>query len=115
MDSFLRPAKTAYITSLRIIGNAIVYPNKSKLPPYLSTTFDRLNLQKENWLNQVQSFGGKDYRLVGSLDRLKEKTRELGRQWLKGIHPIQLLYKPSPQSIHTRVPNADYLILRENG
>ncbi len=34
-----------YIELLEWTGNAIVYPNKSKLPPHLSTTFDHLNLQ----------------------------------------------------------------------
>ena len=86
-----------YIELVEWTGNAIVYPNKSKLPPHLSTTFDHLNLQKENWLSQVQSFGGSYYRFVGNLDRLKEKSKELGRKWLKGIQPSQSLYKSPPQ------------------
>ncbi len=85
-----------YIELVEWTGNAIVYPNKSKLPPHLSNTLEHLNLQQENWLNQVQFFGGHYYRFVGNLDRLKEKTKALGRQWLKGIRPIQSLYKSPP-------------------
>ena len=86
-----------YIELVEWTGNTIIYPNQSKLPSHLSTTFERLNLQKNNSLNQVQSFGGNYYRFVGNLDKLKEKMKQLGRHWLKGIKPIQSLYKPPPQ------------------
>jgi len=64
------------------------------MPSHLSGTFEHLNLQKENWLNQVQSFGGNYYRFVRNLDRLKDKTKELGLKWLKGVQQIQSLYNP---------------------
>jgi len=82
-----------YIELVEWTGNAIVYPNKSKIPFYLTSTFEHLNLQKKNWLNQVQSFGGNYYRFVGNLDRLKDKTKELGQQWVKGVQQVQSLYK----------------------
>ena len=86
-----------YIELVEWTGNAIVYPNKSKTLFHLSGTFEHLNLRQENWLNQVQTFGENYYQFVGNVDRLKEKTKKLGRQWLKGIQPIQDLYKSQSQ------------------
>jgi len=83
-----------YVELVEWAGQEIVHPNKSKLPSHLSATFDHLNLQQDNWLSQVQSFGGYYYRFVGSLEKIKEKTKALGQQWLKGINQIQNLYQP---------------------
>ena len=81
-----------YIELVEWTGQAIVYPNKGKLPAHLSSTLEHLNLKQENWLNQVQSFGHNYYGFVGNLQRLKKKIRTLNQKWMKGINQIQSLY-----------------------
>jgi putative transposase len=81
-----------YIELVEWTGNAIVYPNKAKLPNNLSSTFQHLNIQQENWLGQVQAYGSNYYRFVGSIKKIKVKAKSLGQQWIKGIKQVQKLY-----------------------
>ncbi len=81
-----------YIELVEWTGQAIIYPDKSRLPNYLSHTFEHLNLNQENWLSQVQSYGRHYYGFVGNLDRLAEKLQGLNQKWVKGIQQIQKLY-----------------------
>jgi hypothetical protein len=66
------------------------------MPNHLSSTLSHMNIQQSNWLNQVQSYGSGYYRFVGSMAKLKAKSKELGQQWLKGINQAQQLYSNSP-------------------
>jgi hypothetical protein len=81
-----------YIALVEWTGQAIIYPDKAKLPAHLSATFEHLNLQQEHWLNQVQSYAINYFRFVGCIEKLKDKTKALGQQWLKGVNQIQKLY-----------------------
>jgi putative transposase len=81
-----------YIELVEWTGKAIVYPNKGQLPSHLLTTFQHLNLNQDNWLNQVQSFGGRYYSFVGCVEKFKHKADELNQKWLKGITQIKQLY-----------------------
>jgi putative transposase len=85
-----------YIELVEWTGKAIVYPDKAKLPHHLSSTLSHMNIQQSNWLNQVKSYGGRYYRFVGNIEKLKAKTKELGQQWLKGINQAQQLFSSSP-------------------
>ena len=55
-------------------------------------TLKHLNIKQENWLNQVQAYGSSYYRFVGSIEKIKEKSKELGLKWLKGLNQVQKLY-----------------------
>ncbi len=81
-----------YIDLVEWTGQAIIYPDKAKLPSSLAATFQHLNIQQDNWLGQVQQYGGTYYRFVGCLDKIKAKTKALGQQWLKGLNQVQKLY-----------------------
>ncbi len=81
-----------YIELVEWTGQAIVYLNKSKIPAHLSRTFEQLNLNQDNWLNQVQAYGRNYYGFVGDLQRLTEKIQSFNQQWSKGIQQINKLY-----------------------
>ncbi len=81
-----------YIQLVEWTGQAIVYPNKAKLPLQISSTLAHLNIQQENWLGQVQAYGSNYYRFVGSIEKIKAKTKALGQKWLKGLNQVQKLY-----------------------
>ena len=53
---------------------------------------DRLDLQVEAWVENVQRYGTLFHRLVGKLDRLRELARDLGRSWFQGHAGARRLY-----------------------
>ncbi len=85
-----------YINLVEWTGKTICHPGKHKIPNQLSSVFDRLNLNQENWISQVKDYGNSYYRAVGCLEKLKLKAKQLEQQWLKGKKQIQQLYL-SPQ------------------
>jgi len=81
-----------YVDLIEWTGKAIAYPNKAQLPSNLCATLNHMNLKHDNWLNQVQDYGSHYYRFVGSIEQIKQKTKELKLKWLKGINQINQLY-----------------------
>ena len=81
-----------YIELVEWTGQAIVYPDKAKLPHNLSSTLSQLNIQQSNWLSQIQTYEYNHYRFVGSLEKLEAKINKLGQHWLKGMNQCQQLF-----------------------
>lgn len=81
-----------YIELVDWTGKYITHPDKASIPLNLSSTLQRLNLNQKQWLTQVKAFGSSYYRAIGALDAMKEKARQLGQQWLKGVGSIKALY-----------------------
>jgi putative transposase len=81
-----------YINLVEWTGKTICHPGKHKIPHQLSTVFERLNLNQDNWIKQVNGYGNSYYRAVGCLEKLKLKAAQLEQQWLKGMKQIQQLY-----------------------
>ena len=81
-----------YIDLVEWTGKEIVHPGKAAIPPHLNSVFERLNLNQKNWPDQVQHYGSNYYRIVGNLDSIFEKTKQLGQSWIKGISAIKSLY-----------------------
>ncbi|PHS20559.1 MAG: hypothetical protein COA86_01015 [Kangiella sp.] len=82
-----------YIELLEWTGKMMVSPTKGAIPKHITLSLNHLNIKQENWMVQVQNYGSNYYRFVGSVEKIKEKTKSLGRQWLKGVHAIQALYQ----------------------
>ncbi|MGB0496061.1 MAG: hypothetical protein ACPGJI_06875, partial [Kangiellaceae bacterium] len=59
----------------------------------ISHTLKQLNVKQENWIVQFQNYESSYYRFVGSIEKLKEKTKSLGKKWLLGINASQALYQ----------------------
>ena len=81
-----------YIELVEWTGKTIVHPGKASIPAHLTPIFQRLNLNQDNWISQVKSYGSNYYRAVGSLQLLMEKASQLKQQWLKGVGAVQALY-----------------------
>ena len=84
-----------YVQLVEWTGRAIIHPGKASIPPHITATFSQLNINQSNWLHQVQHYGNHFYRVVGSMEKLKTKARQLKQQWLKGIKSIEQLYLAS--------------------
>ena len=74
-------------------GKMISSPTKGSIPIQISRSLEHLNIDQDNWIAQVQNYESNYYRFVGSIKKLKEKTKTLGRKWLKGINSCQALYQ----------------------
>ena len=81
-----------YIELVDWTGKFITHSDKTKIPPNLSSTLQRLNLNQKQWMIQVRAFGSSYYRAIGALDSMKEKAEKLGQHWLKGVGSIKKLY-----------------------
>ena len=81
-----------YLKLVEWTGKSIAYPDKQKIPSNLASLFERLNLNQEHWVNQVQGYGSSYYRAVGCLKKLKLKAEQLEKQWLQGLNQIKKLY-----------------------
>ena len=84
-----------YVQLVEWTGRAIIHPGKASIPPHIASTFSQLNINRDNWLHQVQHYGNHFYRVVGSMEKLKTKARQLKQHWLKGISSIEQLYLAS--------------------
>jgi REP element-mobilizing transposase RayT len=82
-----------YIKLVEWTGKMIVTPTKGSIPTEICTTLNQLNIKQENWIVQVQNYETRYYRFVGSIEKLKEKTKALGKKWLKGINLSKDLYQ----------------------
>ncbi|MBV1908925.1 MAG: hypothetical protein KUG78_06350, partial [Kangiellaceae bacterium] len=74
-------------------GKMMVSPSKGAIPKHISLSLNHLNINPKNWIVQVQNYGSNYYRFVGSIEKIREKTKALGQQWLKGVHSVQALYQ----------------------
>jgi len=91
-DTSLSIKLNDYIELVDWTGEFIVHPDKASIPQHLSKTLQRLNLNQKQWLVQVKAFGSSYYRAIGALDAMKEKAKQLGQRWLKGVGVIKELY-----------------------
>ena len=81
-----------YIELVEWTGKQMVHPGKATIPQHLMPIFQRLNLNQDNWLNQVKAYGNHYYRAVGFLPKLLAFTEKIKQRWINGKRPIQALY-----------------------
>lgn len=81
-----------YIELIEWTGKHIVHSGKATIPTHLNSVFDRLNLNQQQWLEQVKAYGSNYYRAVGALESMKDKAKQLNQQWIKGVRTIKSLY-----------------------
>ena len=82
-----------YIELVEWTGKSIVYPNKSAMPSNIQSSLCCLNLQQTHWLKQIENYGNNYCYVVGPIELIKEKAKQLNQKWLKGIEAAKLLYE----------------------
>ncbi|WP_196140887.1 transposase [Aliikangiella sp. G2MR2-5] len=82
-----------YLALVEWTGRSIVHPNKAVVPLHISSIFRRLNLQQDNWLNQIQRLCHGKPTMMGSIDKLRNKAKAIKKRWVKGIGQARLLYQ----------------------
>jgi len=76
-----------------LTAEAIVYPKKASMPKQINHGLNHLNIEANRWIVQVQDYGKQQGYFVGFIEKLKQKAKEHKKKCLKGIKPVQTLYK----------------------
>ena len=81
-----------YFELLDWTGRQIRDGKRGHLAPHLRPALERLELDVEAWVDNVERYGGLFHRLAGKLGRLKELARSTGVAWLHGNSGARRLY-----------------------
>ena len=92
-ESFYSFVLSDYLALVEWTGRAIVHPDKCAIPPHITSIFDRLNLQQNHWLYQIQRLNHGQPTMMGSIEKLKHKATEMKKAWLKGMSQARMLYQ----------------------
>ena len=84
-----------YIQLVEWAGRSIANPNKASIPVQVASVLDRLNLQKNHWLKQVELYGRNFNRVVGPVNLIRLKAQEMKVRCLRGISAANQLYQSS--------------------
>ena len=81
-----------YLELLDWTGRQIRADKRGHLSPNLRPILERLDLDVEAWVNNVERYGGLFHRVAGKLKGLKEFAAATGRAWLQGQRGARQLY-----------------------
>jgi REP element-mobilizing transposase RayT len=82
-----------YIELVEYTGQSIKYRDKASMPTSIQSTLSSLNLQQNHWLKQVENFGKHYCHVVGPIELIREKAKQLKKKYLRGISAARLLYE----------------------
>jgi putative transposase len=82
-----------YIELVEFTGQSIKYPHKASMPASIQSALSALNLQQNHWLKQVEHFGKHYCHVVGPIELIREKAKQLKKNYLRGVSSAKLLYE----------------------
>jgi len=85
-----------YIELVEWTGKSIVHPQKASIPPQVSSCLQRLNLQQNHWLKQIENFSQNYCHVVGPVEQIRAMAKQLKLRYMKGISAAKLLYENHP-------------------
>ena len=86
-----------YLSLVEWTGQNIRKDKPGYVPLGLKPVLERFNLDTENWVRNVESYGGLFYRVAGPLELILARAREKSQSWLKGQSGSRQLYHGSKQ------------------
>jgi len=87
---------TDYFELTEWTGSAIRDDKKAHIPPHIKPILQKLGVQEDNWLNEVNNFGRHFGRVVGPAEMLTKMSNKLGLWWIRGSRNCQCLYAAKP-------------------
>ena len=81
-----------YLELLDWTGRQVRSGKRGSLSPDLRPALERLDLDVERWVENVEGFGGLFYRVAGTLRRLRERAQAIGQASLHGLAGARRLY-----------------------
>ena len=86
-----------YLELIDWTGRAVRDDKAGHIPSHIQPILQKLNINQENWLDNVTQFERKFYKAVGPRATLKRISGNMrNRQWFKGIGHCDSLYRSPP-------------------
>jgi len=82
---------SAYLDLVDLTGRAIVANKRGFIPDELPPILERLNLNPDTWLDELNSFKSIGISAVGTVEQLKAFCKKVGKQFSKGLKLIPAL------------------------
>jgi REP-associated tyrosine transposase len=80
-----------YLSLVDWTGRALRLGKRGAIPVDHPPILERLRMEPDPWLKEMQHYGRLYYRAVGSLQALNRYCEHLGQQWLKGAGQVQVI------------------------
>jgi REP element-mobilizing transposase RayT len=80
-----------YCALVDVTGRAIVANKKGYIPEELPPILQRLNLNTDTWLDELNQFKTKGHTAVGTVQQLKDFCKSVSNKWRTGIQIIPAL------------------------
>jgi len=74
-----------YIELVEWTGKQVRSDKRGAIPKHASPILKHLQINEKRWTTQVKGIGSTYWRVVGDVDDLLEKAKQLNQCWLKGI------------------------------
>ena len=82
-----------YLSLVEWTGQNLREDKPGYIPLGLKPVLERFDLDTENWVRNVESYGGLFYRIAGSLESITARARQKGLCWLRGQQGSRALYR----------------------
>jgi len=82
-----------YITLLDWTGRAIRQNKRGAIPANILPLMERLQVNESEWVNMVNYFGRRFYRVIGPIEAVKKIGKQINDHWVKGLLQCGQLYK----------------------
>ena len=84
--------QSEYLQLVEWTGKAICHPGKRSMPTHINSLLTELNVQPDNWLYQLKNLSKKQ-RAIGSIEKLKQRAKQLHKNWFQGQALWKALYQ----------------------
>ena len=74
-----------YLGLVELTGRAVLETKRGFIPKELPDILDRLNLNPDTWLDELNQFKTSGKTAVGTVSQLKEFCQSVGKKWRTGI------------------------------
>ncbi len=81
-----------YLELLDWTGRKVVAGKKGAIPEHLAPILQRLDIERDQWLDSAQHFGSLFYRVAGKVSEMKARAPAAGQKWVKGIRAGQIAF-----------------------
>ena len=82
---------SAYLDLVDLTGRVIVANKRGFIPPELTPILQRLNLNPDTWLDELNSFKSTGITAVGTVEQLKDFCKQVGKKFSVGLKLIPSL------------------------
>ena len=74
-----------YIELVEWTGKQVRADKRGAIPKQAPSVLSHLHINEKRWTTQVKGIGSTYWRVIGDVDDLLEKAKQLNQHWLKGV------------------------------